>query len=488
MLHPVSWAAVILLVVLGASPAVAQIYRSPSERQQAELRDALKALETIGQAREHDESEIQRRRMEEAVARFERAGPDAISLLREALQQGHHNPAYLIVVASLLVLAEGPSGVELSRRALEPVGATLHPDLFVRWLHICLRLEGQDIAAIMNRLLDIPPMDIELAELDGKVHSPALMAFLLASAGEPGLKRTLEIIRKPSLVNDVRWRSLMALMDHYPWVPVARELEKTIPSLKGDRRRAAVWALGKMDDERSVPFLTRMYDQETDRAVRREIIFVLGEMAHPLAMPALTKALSDSDQEIRSTAVASIYAIQMPESGQILAERFLEEKSALVRPDYVKGLLQLKPKGYRELLIQAKRKWPSFAYFIDSVLTEDMESTLAEWPEVYPALTGQVLDPVSWQQLVRELQESDGLTLSANRKTIVLSAALDDVAILEDVLPRLTSNLTLDHYRAFETYQEVHRLIRRKWRKDPRPTFRGKPVWYGSPAPAGQDR
>ncbi len=475
--------AVVLALLLVAFPgrSGAQLRPTPSELRDAELRNALRLLESVGEAHSEDQQLEQARRADEAIRIFQRAGRDGVPVLRETLQKGHRNPAYLIIAASLLVLAERASGVEAALKALEPVEATLHPDLFYRFIHIAALTDSRQTGQVIDRLLDIPPMEIRLSELGDGAHSPALVGFALAAAGEDGKARVLDILSRPSSVSDVRWRNLMAALSHLPSPDVARRLEKALPKLKGESKRAAVWALGKIDDELSVGFLIRQYASDPDPVVRKEVIFSLGEMAHPSARETLVKALADPSVEVRNNAIGSLTASGLPDAGEIIGKQFLNEKSALVRPNYVEALIRLRPKGYRQLLDQGKRKWPSFAYYIDEKLKRDPGGNPPGPPVVMPELAGRVLQEPEWRQLLMEVEESRGLNLSANMKTIVLTASEADAAYLESILPLIASGITIDHYRAFEAYQQVYRLIRRKWRKDPRPLFDIPPVWYGNP-------
>ncbi len=462
---------------------------SPSEMQDSEMRGALKMLETLGDASTEEAQAAQARQADDAIRVFQKAGRDGVPMLREALQKGHRNPAYLIIVASLLVLAEGPSGIEAARVALDRVPATVHPDLFYRWLHICLRFQSKESVRVIDRLLDIPVMEIKLSELETGVHSPALAGFALSAAGDVGKKRVLEILSNPGSVSDARWRNLMADLSHLPSPEIARKLEKAIPRVTGESRRAAVWALGKCDDERSVAYLADLYLHEKDPIVRREVIFVLGEMSHVGAKTVIVRALGDPNEDVRSNAIGSLAALQLPDAGEILKGRFLAEKSPLVRPNYVSALIRLRPAGYREMLQEAGRKWPSFAPFIDNALKNDKGGDPLGPPSVLGEVAGDVLDEPRWERLRAELEDSGGLTIALNRKTIVMTATEADAAYLETLLPKIAGNLTLDNYKAFEAYQEVYRLIRRKWRKDPRPSFQLPPVWYGNrpvaaPAPA----
>ncbi len=462
-----------------SSPVLAQVPQSPSEQRDQSLREAIQMLESIGDASTEDKREAQQRRVDEAIGRFQDAGRDGIPILRESLERGHTNPAFLIVAASLLILAEGPSAVDTTVRALGSIHPKLYPELYYRWLHVALRSQPKDPSRIIDRALDVPPMSIRLSEFENEVFSPSLIGYALAAGGPSVTRRLFELVGQGRKLPEEKWKNLMTALSHLPSPEAARAIEKVLPSLDGEYKRAAVWTLGKMDDEKSVHLLIRLYGTEKDIVVRREIIFALGEMCHAASFPLLERALKDPSEAVRSYAVSSIVAVRMPESGPLLAREFLSEKSSIVRPDFVTGLLELRPPGYRELIDAGKRKWPSFGPYIDERLKHHVAGPPAGPPLLMPELAGQVLDPANWKQLLVELEDSRGLSLPLNRKTVVLSASEADANYLKSLLPDMAGILALDHYKAYETYQEVYRLIRRKWRKDPRPMFSLPPQWYG---------
>ncbi len=471
---------VVLWLAAWPVPAPAQSYGTPSEQRDAEVRDAIGLLAGLGQeqyrgAQGEEAVEIQQRKVDQAIDAIQQAGRGAAPLLREALSEGKPNPAYLIVLASLLVLAEGPSAMEFTTRTLAPVRADAYPDLFFRWLYICLRLKPKGLGPTLDRLFDIPRVAVEIQEFKTKVYAPELVAFAVAAAGPEGRERVLYHLANPGKAGEPFWQNLMTALAHLPSAEYARTLETVIARLKGEKRRAAIWALGKMDDERSVAFLAKLFGGEKDPAARQEIVFALGEMAHPAGLETLAAALKDPRMEVRSTAVASIGSLPLGESGKIITGNMWNEKEPSVRTDYLTALARLKPPGYRNDLERMRRHWPSLTLPIDMLLKQP-EGLGPDEPRILPQLAGQVLDLRQWQTLLIEVEESRGLSLPLNQKTIVLTARLEDLAYFEKLLPEVCGTLSLDNFRAFEAYQDIYRLVRRKWRKRPQPTFRGPPT------------
>jgi HEAT repeat protein len=67
-------------------------------------------------------------------------------------------------------------------------------------------------------------------------------------------------------------------------------------------RETAAWALGEMKDERAVRELIARLARDKDANVRGRSAWALGEMKAAAATEALTAALNDEDQEVRSEA------------------------------------------------------------------------------------------------------------------------------------------------------------------------------------------
>ena len=76
-----------------------------------------------------------------------------------------------------------------------------------------------------------------------------------------------------------------------------------------DVRNNAAWALGQIKDERAVPELIRLLQNENDLDVKRSVVFALGEIKHELAIEPLINQLDSTDIDLKEKAFEALKKI-----------------------------------------------------------------------------------------------------------------------------------------------------------------------------------
>jgi HEAT repeat protein/beta-lactamase regulating signal transducer with metallopeptidase domain len=101
-----------------------------------------------------------------------------------------------------------------------------------------------------------------------------------------------------------------------------RAIEALMQALRSDEdaevRKAAAWALGQLEDRKAVPALTTALRQDGDIEVRKMSAWALGQIEDEGAVEALGAALGDQSAEVRSTSVWALGQIEAPASVRFL--------------------------------------------------------------------------------------------------------------------------------------------------------------------------
>ena len=101
-----------------------------------------------------------------------------------------------------------------------------------------------------------------------------------------------------------------------------RAIEALMQALRSDEdaevRKTAAWALGQLEDERAVAALTTALRQDSEVEVRKMSAWALGQIEDEAAVEALGAALGDRSAEVRSTSVWALGQIEAPASVRFL--------------------------------------------------------------------------------------------------------------------------------------------------------------------------
>jgi HEAT repeat protein len=125
-----------------------------------------------------------------------------------------------------------------------------------------------------------------------------------------------------------------------------------------DVREEAAYALGNIGDPEAEPALTATVRRDR-YGPRRAAVEALGRIGTEGAVQTLAKALAADDEVIRLASAIALAETMRPEVGDILAERFNDEASSVVRAHIGQSLGRLGDSRAASRLAEVLRSGPS---------------------------------------------------------------------------------------------------------------------------------
>ncbi|MFA5794061.1 MAG: HEAT repeat domain-containing protein [Candidatus Brocadiia bacterium] len=458
---------ILLYLILGVAIIIAGgwAYGQEEDAKTVGIRSALGRLKDLQSRMDATRSDVEVAQVTaqaEAIWTEISAERDAATgVLFEELDKEKANSYFLIIGARWLMTLTDGQALTAAARALANVdiNSTRSMPQFFQLCHDLAKSPDPTLLPALDRLLANKDRVVSLPQYYLTLSPADILMYSYQVYGRSSARHLMELLEKST--DPVVQYNAMSLLAEFKYDPALGMIRKIVANDKIVKalRYNAVVCLGLMGDPKDIELLKKLL-KDKDPEMRFNALFGLFEMRRSAAVPFVIGLLSDSEEKVRSEAIACLLNCPTAQGIEALIAALPKEKSEANRKqisDNLSGLsqgggsnpvefLSLKPVEREKVIsraIESRESAYALRPGVERMTHDDLVSMTREWIAGHRLTSG----PAQPTDMV-------GLVLDA--------ATVQDLDLLFEVRSSLLWRISGDVRKELGIIDEVIRRIHRR--------------------------